>query len=211
MNEKRYSIILADGMVLENLRLNGNNYISDTPIDATIFEGNCSPVIFDDGEEQDVHENMALIHVYKTGDEYWMAFRDVSEQELLAIQYAASVRYTQSQITDDNAINYPDLFPVWSSNSKRYNVDDRVKYGSTLYKCLQSHISQPSWTPTAAVSLWVRMDNPAIEWPEWIQPTGAHDAYAAGAKVSHSDKHWVSDVDANTWEPGVYGWTEQTE
>ena len=46
------------------------------------------------------------------------------------------------------------------------------------------------------------------EWPAWVQPTGAHDAYAKGAKVSHNDKHWISEVDDNTWEPGVYGWTE---
>ena len=43
------------------------------------------------------------------------------------------------------------------------------------------------------------------------QPQGAADAYPKGAKVSHptSDRHWISDVDANVWMPGVYGWTEQ--
>ena len=39
---------------------------------------------------------------------------------------------------------------------------------------------------------------------------GSTDAYAKGAKVSRNGKHWTSDVDANTWEPGVYGWTEVT-
>ena len=33
-------------------------------------------------------------------------------------------------------------------------------------------------------------------------------AYSAGAKVSHSEKKWTSDLDNNVWEPGVYGWTE---
>lgn len=42
----------------------------------------------------------------------------------------------------------------------------------------------------------------------WIQPTGATDAYPAGAKVSHNSKHWISDVDNNVWEPGVFGWSE---
>ena len=40
------------------------------------------------------------------------------------------------------------------------------------------------------------------------QPTGAQDAYAKGAKVSHNGKHWVSTADNNVWEPGVYGWDE---
>lgn len=41
---------------------------------------------------------------------------------------------------------------------------------------------------------------------EWVQPTGAHDAYKAGARVTHNGQAWTSTVDANTWEPGVYGW-----
>ena len=46
------------------------------------------------------------------------------------------------------------------------------------------------------------------EYPAWVQPTGAHDAYAQGAKVSYNGKKWTSDVANNVWEPGVYGWTE---
>ena len=80
-----------------------------------------------------------------------------------------------------------------------------------LYRCVQAHTSQATWTPEAAASLWTRIADPTQEWPEWIQPTGAHNAYAKGAKVSHNGKHWISDVDANVWEPGVYGWTEQAE
>ena len=67
------------------------------------------------------------------------------------------------------------------------------------------------WTPDTAVSLWSVAADPAEEWPAWSQPVGAHDAYAAGDKVSHNGKHWTSSVDNNVWEPGVYGWTEATE
>ena len=49
---------------------------------------------------------------------------------------------------------------------------------------------------------------PPEEYPEWVQPTGAHDAYAQGAKVSHNGKKWTSDIPANVYEPGVYGWSE---
>lgn len=27
-------------------------------------------------------------------------------------------------------------------------------------------------------------------------------------KVIHNGKTWVSDIDNNVWEPGVYGWNE---
>ncbi len=42
--------------------------------------------------------------------------------------------------------------------------------------------------------------------PEWVQPLGAHDVYMAGDEVIHNEQHWISIVDNNTWEPGVYGW-----
>ena len=92
--------------------------------------------------------------------------------------------------------------------SEAYEVGEMRRYGGLLYRCLTAHQGQDSWTPDAAPSLWVRVDNPAVEWPEWVQPTGATDAYSSGAKVSHGGKHWVSLVDANVWEPGVYGWEE---
>jgi len=49
------------------------------------------------------------------------------------------------------------------------------------------------------------------EYPEWVQPTGTHDAYALGAIVAHNGQLWISTVDANVWEPGVYGWDTYTE
>lgn len=214
MNNRTYSITLANGVVIGNLRLNGSYYIADEVIDTTVFDGNCSPVTINDGETDDFHEHMEVVDIRKMETETWMALRDVSEEELAMVQNAASARYLNSQLvvtmSDEDAINNIDVFPVWSSNSKSYKVDNRVKYGTQLYKCLTSHVSQPSWAPPTTPSLWVRIDDPSVEWPEWVQPLGATDAYAAGAKVSHNDKHWVSDVDNNTWEPGVYGWTEQT-
>lgn len=44
------------------------------------------------------------------------------------------------------------------------------------------------------------------EYPEWVQPTGAHDAYSIGDKVTHNGKTWESTIANNVWEPGVYGW-----
>ena len=103
------------------------------------------------------------------------------------------------------------MYDEWSADSVAYTLNDIRQYNGLLYRCVQAHTSQATWTPEDAPSLWTRIADPAQEWPEWIQPTGAHNAYAKGAKVSHNGKHWISDVDANVWEPGVYGWTEQAE
>lgn len=42
----------------------------------------------------------------------------------------------------------------------------------------------------------------------WVQPTGAHDAYALGITVLHNAKTWENLTPANVWEPGVSGWRE---
>ena len=56
-------------------------------------------------------------------------------------------------------------------------------------------------------------DSGSSDWPEWVQPTGAHDAYAKGSQVTHNGERYVSQIDANVWEPGVFGseslWTKQ--
>lgn len=112
---------------------------------------------------------------------------------------------------DDAALAAPAvLFDEWSANSVAYAKGDIRQYDGLLYRCAQPHTSQSDYTPSTAVSLWTRISDPTQEWPEWIQPAGAHDAYAKGAKVSHNGKHWISTADANVWEPGVYGWEEAT-
>lgn len=112
-----------------------------------------------------------------------------------------------ASLTDTEALDGVELFPHWATDTA-YEVGDRVSYDGTLYKCLTAHTSQESWTPDVSPSLWVRVDDPSIEWPEWVQPVGSTDAYAKGAKVSHNNKHWISDVDGNVWEPGIAMWTE---
>lgn len=118
-----------------------------------------------------------------------------------------AIEKTSVNLTDSEAYDVAELFPMWKTDTA-YQTGDRVQYEGKLYKCLQGHTSQADWTPSTAVSLWVEVADPSIEYPEWVQPQGAHDAYAKGSKVSHNDKHWISDVDNNVWMPGVYGWTE---
>ena len=121
--------------------------------------------------------------------------------------FVAAIKTIRASIDDSTALTVPQLYPDWSEE-KTYVTGDRVRYANTLYKCLQSHTAQSTWTPSDAPSLWVRIDDPAIEWPEWVQPVGSTDAYPMGSKVSHNGSHWTSTVDGNVWEPGVYGWAE---
>ena len=125
--------------------------------------------------------------------------------EILRTLIGSNSEKLVSTFTDENALKVIDLFPVWTVGIS-VAKDSRYQYNGKLYKCVQAHTTQSDWQPDVTPALWVKVS--LDEWPEWIQPIGAHDAYAKGDKVTHNSKKWTSDVDANTWEPGVYGWTE---
>ena len=122
-----------------------------------------------------------------------------------AKQLRALIEMLAITLDDATALTGVELFPAWATDTA-YAVGDRVQYNGVLYKCVQAHTSQADWMPDATPALWVIVS--VEEWPEWIQPTGAHDAYDKDAKVSHNGKHWKNTMDANVYEPGVYGWEE---
>ena len=122
-----------------------------------------------------------------------------------AIRYRKIFLKESENLTDEDALKVPMLYPRWETETE-YTAGDRIFYEKVLFKCVQSHTSQSSWTPDITPALWTVVS--LEEWPEWVQPIGAQDAYMAGDKVSHSEKHWISSVDNNVWEPGVYGWDE---
>ena len=105
--------------------------------------------------------------------------------------------------TDDMSLQVPNLYPTWKIETS-YTVGQRVLYEGTLYKVLQDHTSQETWTPIDAPSLFAKIlipDENVI--PEWVQPDSTNP-YMVGDKVSHNGKTWVSNVDNNVWEHSVY-------
>lgn len=122
------------------------------------------------------------------------------------------VQMAQDGTLDDITISeHPDMFPEWSENwtGKAGTI---LREGDKLYRSIHdiTNIAQntrPSETP----SMWTLVADPTEEYPAWSQPMGAFDTYNNGDKVSYNDKKWVSTVDNNVWEPGVYGWEEVTE
>lgn len=109
--------------------------------------------------------------------------------------------------TDEQALTVQALYPAWRSGVS-YTAGQRVLYNAVLYKVLQAHTSQTGWEPENAPSLWAKVLIPDPEVvPEWEQPDSTNP-YMTGDNVTHNGKTWVSDVDNNVWEPGVYGWTE---
>ena len=110
-------------------------------------------------------------------------------------------------VDDNTALRMREFYPDWAAGQD-YPAGFKAQRGGALYKVLQAHTSQTGWEPENAPSLWAKVlipDENII--PEWEQPDSTN-AYSKGDKVTHNGKTWVSDVENNVWEPGVYGWTE---
>lgn len=107
-----------------------------------------------------------------------------------------------SEIDDDQAVDIPDLMPMWDSGQE-YVAGDRVRYDGHVYKVLQAHTSQTDWTPDIVPALYAVLRkgqiDPTVE--EWVQPT-AENPYQKGDRVYHpTPTMWESLVDSNVWEP----------
>lgn len=72
------------------------------------------------------------------------------------------------------------------------------------------------WESTVASNVWepgigggwheAAPEDPNAPAPDWIMPTGAHDAYAKGDIVTYGGRTWRSERGANVWSPGLHGW-----
>ena len=107
------------------------------------------------------------------------------------------------ELTKEEAKAIAGLFRPWKTGES-VEIGTLRQYGGDLYKCVQTHVSQADWTPDVTPALWVIKSAPGII-PVWIQPTGAHDAYAIGDQVQWPEGGavWESTIAANTTEPGT--------
>lgn len=127
--------------------------------------------------------------------------------------YSVSYQSALAGASDRAALLMLDYYPAWDGDGHSYSVGDRVTYNDTLYKVLQAHTSQATWTPTDAPSLFARVlvtgdeDTP----PEWTQPDSTNP-YMTGDRVTYNGKIYESTIDNNVWNPEDYpdGWKEIT-
>lgn len=125
---------------------------------------------------------------------------------LLAVQKLLVDATAREVLAPAEAETLSDLYPPWKPGSA-YAVNDLCSHNLHLYRVLQAHTSQADWTPDVVPALFARYYEPNVI-PAWVQPTGGHDAYAIGAQVAHNGNTWRSLINANVWEPGVFGWEE---
>ena len=132
---------------------------------------------------------------------------DAQEQnEVLVFRFAETSAQDEAQnLPDDDAKHVSNIYPFWITDFA-YTIGFKAQYLDNkelkLYRCVQAHTSQPTFTPPATPALWTRIPLDGQILP-WKQPTGAQDAYAIGDQVTYQGNFWESTVDANVYAPGV--------
>lgn len=93
-----YTVTLSDGSKIENLTMNGNNFVSKSKLTEAMFANKLSKITVNDGETDTEYSNMILVQVTQMGDEYWFILRErtkeeKSEQEITDMQIALAEVY----------------------------------------------------------------------------------------------------------------------
>lgn len=101
-----YSVTLSDGTKLDNLALNGNNFVSSAKLTEDNFKNKLSKVTItdDDGKAKD-YTDMVLVQVTQMGDESWFILGEKAQDDVSKLQSAVAAltdMIMQGGLTDEN-------------------------------------------------------------------------------------------------------------
>ena len=110
--------------------------------------------------------------------------------------YKISKMYIEDRITESEKSELDELA---RSNAKAENSYDMQKQLDNLEARVKA-LEEKSTTEESVIN----------EYPEYVQPTGAHDSYKVGDKVTYNGKKYICKMDNCVWSPDVYpaGWEE---
>lgn len=164
-----------------------------------------------------VYPSWAAQTYYKTGDIISHGTNPVGDPQLykVAKDHMSQDIYPPGEGTESlyTAFGLDESgYPVWAQPSgahDAYNTGDVVNYNGTLYESL---VDGNVWAPDVYEAAWKKVqdggDAGGGDIQEWVQPSGAHDAYKKGDLVRYNGKVYRSKIDGNTWAPDAYpdGW-----
>ena len=156
-------------------------------------------------------ENVELFPWYAVGVDYAVGDRFQYDGEL----------YKVLQVDDIHAGTAEDPIPYNGNMELIENL--YYTQGGVLYRCTRSTGTAVYNALSELVGLYVEVVTSGTEEPtepeeptgdevaEWVQPTGAQDAYHIGDRVLYNSVVWECISDNNVYAPGVYGWEQVAE
>lgn len=117
--------------------------------------------------------------------------------------------YAMGELTEDEM---EQLFEQAQDNAKPDDsyapLADRVKAIEEWETIIEERLSK---LESGSSTDYGEPEESGDEWPEYKQPTGAHDAYHVGDKITYNGKHYTCVLDGCVWTPDTYpqGWQEE--
>jgi len=137
-----------------------------------------------------------------------ITYPTAEQSAIAAARLIVAPKIAAEELTGDDVEQYAGLFPDWEPGLV-VQAGEVYRWDGTLVEVIQGHTTQADWEPDDVPALFKIHRSPTAETPpDWVQPTGAHDAYAIGERVTFEGQVWESVIDANTYSPTAYpaGW-----
>ena len=126
------------------------------------------------------------------------------QYDLEDVLHRIDVMYAAGRLTDDERTA---LYALARENAKaEYDYAAEIEAIWAAIRELQASVGESSGGSSGE----------SDEWPAYQQPTGAHDAYYTGDKITYNGKRYICVMPENvacTYPPDVYpaGWQEVTD
>lgn len=113
------------------------------------------------------------------------------------------------ELSDEAALNVAALFPTWLSkveeaeaSGKGVEAGERLWYDGKLYKVVQAHVPQRTWTPDHTPALFTEIS--IEEWPEIPENIPSTAPWMKGDKGTWKGQHYICTQNNCTWNPDQY-------
>lgn len=119
-----------------------------------------------------------------------------------ALLYKIQRMFVEGELTEEQYVQLRELMAA-ENPVKRYDVEEEIDRIWAKLRELEAKIdAMPEPEPSP------EPEPEPEDIPDWVQPTGAHDAYQTGDKVRYKGQVYESLIDGNVWAPDVYpaGW-----
>ena len=128
--------------------------------------------------------------------------------ELKDILYKINIVWTKSYITKEQMEELEELARQNANAENSYApLQEQINNTNSRIDKLEERIAKLENTEETEEPTEPTLEE---EYPEYVQPTGAHDAYKTGDKITYNGKKYICKMDGCVWNPDTYpaGWEE---
>ena len=131
------------------------------------------------------------------------------DYELRDMLYKINKMYIESYITEAQKTELDELARTNANAENSYApVQEQINNIYNELAQIKSQLNTLLENPEEGTEEPAEPPQTTDEYPEYVQPTGAHDAYKIGDKITYNGKKYICKLDNCVWNPDEYpaGW-----